>query len=66
VSDGVTTHHERYQLGSGDTLTVQCHCRLGGDHKYVDWLRLPENAARLTRANHVWATTSPPWSRLAR
>jgi len=67
VPDGATQHRmrrhrERYRLQSGEVLSVWCRCRLGRDHGYPDWLQLPENTVRRSRALQVWADGPPVWS----
>ncbi|PPF91345.1 hypothetical protein C5C03_00550 [Clavibacter michiganensis] len=47
-------HTEVHTTENGDAVTLACRCRLGRDHTYVEWLRLPENSEHLAEARNIW------------
>ncbi|MBF4619453.1 hypothetical protein ITJ44_15355 [Clavibacter sp. VKM Ac-2873] len=47
-------HQEVHANENGDTVALACLCRIGRDHRYTEWLNLPENSAHLADARSVW------------
>jgi hypothetical protein len=47
-------HEEVHATADGDVIRLACLCRLGHDHGYPEWLRLPENHGYLADAVRIW------------
>lgn len=51
-------HQETHTTATGQAVALTCRCRLGRDHTYTEWLRLPENGQHLADAQAVWRRMS--------